>query len=71
MVAFDTSGVSQGGGTLCFSDSALTPGSVSRVVMGGYSSVPCELPCGVPKGSILFPVDFNIYIKLLGVSEWR
>ena len=41
-------------------------GHFQRVALGDLTSAPWQLSYGVSQGTILFPMLFNIYMKLLG-----
>uniref|UniRef100_A0A8C6XGB6 Reverse transcriptase domain-containing protein n=1 Tax=Naja naja TaxID=35670 RepID=A0A8C6XGB6_NAJNA len=54
------------GGTVLRWFSSYLSGRSQTVLAGGRRSTPRSLTCGVPQGSVLSPLLFNIYMKPLG-----
>uniref|UniRef100_A0A8D0DWT2 Reverse transcriptase domain-containing protein n=1 Tax=Salvator merianae TaxID=96440 RepID=A0A8D0DWT2_SALMN len=54
------------GATVLWWFSSYLSGRLQSVLVGRQRSAPRPLICGVPQGSVLSPLLFNIYMKLLG-----
>ena len=64
MLLSDLEAFGMGDSALSFMRSYLS-GRVQRVVVGGATSEPVPLECGVPQGSVLGPILFSVYISSL------